>query len=47
MACVVVGNLVLSGVVGVECVLGVQTKAGCCSLPSFSPQRGGGMNGVM
>jgi hypothetical protein len=27
-------------------VLGLQTKA-VCSLPSFSPQRGGGMDGVM
>jgi hypothetical protein len=29
----------VSGVVGVECMLGLQTKAGC-SLPSSSPQRG-------
>jgi hypothetical protein len=43
------GTLVLSSAVGVECLVYErrQVARGRLPSPSFSPQRGGGMNGVM
>jgi hypothetical protein len=45
MVCIMAGMLVLNGVVGVECL--VIYNEGRVLLPSCSPQRGGGMDGVM
>jgi hypothetical protein len=41
MACVMVGNLVLNSVVGVERLIYKRRQV------AFTKQRGGGMNGVM